>query len=177
LEEEEFVDIDSELERNVVRKIASKHPDVVESVSIELILPVVVKTDALPQEMEGALRFFKRQFERMKKLVDFCDDIPRPFADVEIHQWNLQYADPKEVREAAEHVSAEDEEEEFSMDYLGEVVAYLEEEPEEKGYIIILRTDQDAKLTIRELEKRLEKALVPIKQSISKKTCFVTLVL
>lgn len=176
LKEEEFVDINSELERDVVRRIASSYPDVVESASIELILPVVVETDEIPQEMEDALRFFKRQSDRMKKLVDFCKNIPPPFLDVEVHQWNLQYADPKEVEEAVKHVGGEGEN--FSMDYLGDhVISYLEEEPEEKGYVIILRTDQDAKLTIRELEKRLDKALAPIRKCISKKTCFVTLVL
>lgn len=175
LEEEEFVELHGELERDVIIKIASSHPDVVESASIELILPVVVETDEIPQEMEGALGFFERQSDRMKKLVDFCKDIPPPFSDVEVHRWNLQYADPGEVEKAVKHVGGEGEE--FSMDYLNGVVGYLDEEPEEKGYIIILRTDQDAKLTIRELEKRLDKALSPIKRCISKKTCFVTLVL
>ena len=177
LEEDKLVDIQSELDRDVIIKVASEHPDVVESSAIELILPAIVKIETTPQKIEGALRLFQSQSERMKKLVDFCKNIPRPFTDVEVHQWNLRYADPEEVEEAVKKIGEREAEEEFK-DYLFErVVAELEEEPEEKGYIIILRTDQDAKLTIRQLEERLEKALAPIKQCISKKACFVTLVM
>lgn len=89
----------------------------------------------------------------------------------------MRYADPEEIEEAIKQRGEEEGREEFK-DYLYEgVVAELEEEPEGEGYIIILRTDQDAKLTIRQLEERLGSALGPIKQWISKKTCFVTLVL
>lgn len=174
LEEDKFVDIQSELDRDVINKVASEHPDVVESSAIELILPAIVKIEATPRKIEDALRLFQRQSKRLKKLVDFYKNIPPPFIDVEVHQWNLRYADPEVVEEAIKHIGKE---EEFK-DYLFEgVVAELEEEPEEKGYVIILRTDQDAKLTIRQLEERLENALAPIKRCISKKTCFVTLVM
>lgn len=173
LEKDKFVDIQGELDKDVINKIASECPDVVESVAIELILPAIVEIEAMPRKIEGALRFFQGQSKRMKKLVDFCKNTPPPFTDVEVQQWNLRYANPDEVEEVVKHVSKE----EFS-EYLFEgVVAELEEEPEEKGYVIILRTDQDAKLTIRQLEERLEKALAPIKGCISKKTCFVTLVM
>ena len=169
LEEDKFVDIPGELDKDVINKIASKYPDVVESVAIELILPAIVKIEAMPQKIEGALRFFQGQSKRMKKLIDFCKNTPSPFTDLEVHQWNLRYADPEEVEEVVKHVSKG----EFSEYLFEEAVAELEEE----GYIIILRTDQDAKLTIRQLEERLEKALAPIKGCISKKTCFATLVM
>ena len=178
LEEDKFVDIQSELDRDVVNKVASEHPDVVESSAIELILPAIVNIEATPPKIEDALRLFQSQSERMKKLVDFCKNIPPPFTDVEVHQWNLRYADPEGVEEAVKKIGEREGKEEEFKDYLfEEVVAELEEEPEEKGYIIILRTDQDAKLTIRQLEERLEKALTPIKRCISNKTCFVMLVL
>ena len=178
LEEEKFVDIQSELDRDMINKVVSGHPDVVESSAIELILPAIVKIEATPRKIEGALSFFQRQSERMKKLVDFCKNTPPPFIDVEVHQWNLRYADPEGVEEAVKKIGEREGKEEEFRDYLLEgVVAELEEEPEEKSYVIILRTDQDAKLTIRQLEERLEKALAPIKRCISKKTCFVTLVM
>lgn len=144
LEEDEFVDIHGELERDVINRVASEHPDVVESAAIELILPAVVKIEAIPRKLEGALRLFQRQSKRMKKLVDFCKDIPPPFTDVEVHQWNLRYAEPAEVEETVKHIGEEEgKEEEFSMDYFfDEVIGELEEELEEKGYVIILRTDQ-----------------------------------
>ena len=173
LGEDKFGDSQVELDKDVINKVASEYPDVVESVAIELILPAIIKIEATPRKIEGALRFFKGQSKRMEKLVDFCKNMPPPFTDVEVHQWNLRYKDPEEVEEVVKHVS----EEEFSEYLFEEVVAELEEEPEEKGYVIILRTDQDAKLTIRQLEERLEKALAPIKRCVSKKTCFVTLVM
>ena len=172
LEEDKFEDIQGELDRNVIDTVASEHPDVVESVAIEIILPAIVKVEAMPPKIEDALRLFQSQSQRMKKLVDFCKNIPPPFTDVEAHQWNLRYADPEQVEEVIKQIGNE----EFRDHFFEGVVAELEEEPEEKGYVIILRTDQDAKLTIRQLEERLEKALAPIKRCISKKTCFVTLV-
>ena len=174
LEEDKFVDIQGELDRDVINKVTSEYLDVVESVAIEIILPAIAKVEAMPPKIEGALRLFQSQCQRMKKLVDFCKNLPPLFTDVEAHQWNLRYADPEQVEEVIKQIGNE---EEFRDRFFEGVVAELEEEPEEKGYVIILRTDQDAKLTIRQLEERLEKALAPIKRCISKKTCFVTLVM
>jgi hypothetical protein len=179
LEKDDFIDLENELDRDIIYKIASEHLDVVESSSIELILPVIIKIKDLPPNIKDALKLFQSQSKRMKKLKDFCDGIPPYFDDVEVHQWNLHYAEPDEIEEAIGHITEEEyKEEDFSMDYLiDEFIADLEEEPEEDGYVIILRTDQDANIKLRELEYKLDEALTPIKQYISKKTCFVTLVL
>jgi hypothetical protein len=172
--EEGFIDISSEVDDDVIRKVASEHPSVVESAQIELILPVIVNVENIPGTLEGALRFFKRQSKRMEKLVDFSKKVPAPFDDVEVHQWNMHYADPRDIDDVVKRAGGD---EELIKDYLHGIVAELEEEQEEKGYVIILRTAQDAKLSIRQLEKRLDEALAPVKRHISRKTAFVTLVL
>ena len=172
--EESSVDIETELfsERDVIKKIASKHPDVVKSVGIELILPLKVDTI---QEREDAEKFFKRQHRRMKELANFSEYIPEPFDNAEVWQWDLPLADPREVGKMMKHIRGEGEEE-FRIGMLGNgVIAYLEEEQKEKVYVMILTGVPDAELTIKELEKCLDEALAPIKQCISKKTCFVTL--
>ena len=82
LEKDDFIDIEYELDRDIIYKIASEHLDVVESLSIELIIPVIVKIKDLPPNIEDALKLFRSQSRRMKKLNEFCNVIPSPFIDV-----------------------------------------------------------------------------------------------
>jgi len=186
LKEQELVDIDSMLvaEKEVVQEIVSKHPDIVESVSTRLVLPAILEVDAIPQKMEDALTLFEQQSYRLKNLLDFCSDMKErvrtgraePFEDfLGVHQWNLQYADPREVEEAVKLIVEKHKEESYIDHVRDKVITHLREKPKQKGYVIILYAFPDAKLTIRELEKLFDNGLAPVRQYLSKKTCFVTL--
>lgn len=174
LEEEEFFDLEDEVEEDVVMEIASKHPEVVDCVDIELILPVIMGVDEIPPTLEGAATLFEKEYKRMKELVRFCKKRASLFMDLETHQWDMPYADPREVAHAMKGVAEEDVA--SLKDRLDEIVCDLEE-PAEKGYVLILRANQSAELKLRSLEKRLGDALAPIIRHITRKTAFVTLVL
>jgi len=174
LEEDEFIVIRDELDRDMIKKVVTKYPNVIDSVDIELILPVIVNVDVFPNNLEDAFFLYEKESKRMKEIADFCKEIPPPFYDVEVHQWDCHYAEPETVEKAIKNLD----EKELSTDYLLDgIIAELDEELEEKGYILLLRTNQNVKLKLKELEMRLDEALSQIKPCISMKTCFVTLVL
>ena len=174
--EEEYTHISELFEADLVRKITTSHPAVVSSVDIELLVPVVVTIDRLPEDLEEAVALFERQANRMKAIRDYYLNLQPPVFDAEIHQWNVQYVDPTAVEEHILTLCEEDGGKEFDIEVFAEMVrGDAEEAPEQLGYVLILRLEQDAKLTIKKLEKVIDQALAPIKQHISKQTCLANL--
>jgi len=175
--EEDYVVIHELFEADLVQRIATSHPAVVSGVDLELLVPVVVKVDTLPEDLEKAIALFEQQAARLKAIWDYHLNLPPPIFDAEIHQWNIQYVDPADVEEHILSLCEESDEEDFDIGAFADLIYEdVYEAPKEPGYILVLRLEQDAKSTIKKLEKVIDQALSPIKQHISRRTCVVNLV-
>ncbi len=177
IDEDEYIDINEWFERDQVRKVATSHPTVVSSVELELLVPVVITIDTLPEDIEETIALFEQQANRMKAIWDYYRNRPPPILDAEIHQWDTQYVDPAKVEGYITDLSEERNGQEFDIEFFAEEVHEdVEDAPEQPSYMLILRLEQDATLTIKKLEKVIDQALAPIKQHISKQACVANLV-
>jgi hypothetical protein len=113
-------------------------------------------------------------FKLVKRYYENIFEESKFFIDAELHKWTLHYLDIEETREI---LSDSIEKDEFDFFILLDSIEEAIEEEMHEGYVLMLQAEADANLTLRDLEMKIDQALTPIKEAISIKACFATLVL
>ncbi len=173
-----------EMGEKLANSLALQHPDVLDYLQFELLVTIPASPFGDAEEEGDAESKIRDSIERLKSILEIYEHIEAPsgkggksksatsmFTDAELLAWNVKYTDRDEVLAELEGTDAP----ESIIEAWDDLSGYAEEETAEPSFVLLLRSEADAKTTVRTLENQIENEMGSLEGTLVPRSAFITL--